>query len=58
LQYEQIVAARFLSQSALSTLGPALDSAWPVQEVPSFGDLLRAIDDADRELRSDSDKPH
>jgi hypothetical protein len=57
LQYEQIVAARFLSQSALSTLGPALDSAWPVEEVPTFADLLRAIDAADRRSK-DKDTAH
>jgi hypothetical protein len=34
----------------LGLLGPTFDRVWPVEETPSFSELLRAIDEADREL--------
>jgi hypothetical protein len=34
-------------------LGPTFDRVWPVEEAPSFGELLRAIDEADRNLTHD-----
>jgi len=36
----------------LSVLGPTFNRTWPVEEAPSFGELLRAIDEADANLRS------
>ncbi len=48
--HERIVAVGLLTRRDLNVLGPAFDRAWPVEEAPSFGELLRAIDDADRRL--------
>jgi hypothetical protein len=47
---DRIVAVGLLTPRDLSVLGPTFDRAWPVEEVPSFSELLRAIDDADRQL--------
>ena len=44
---ERIVAVGLLTKRELSVLGPAFDRAWPVEEAPSFNELLRAIDEAD-----------
>lgn len=50
MSYERIVAVGLLTQRDLGVLGPTFDRAWPVEEAPSFSELLRAIDDADRKL--------
>jgi len=50
VQPERIVAVGLLTQNELRVLGPAFDRAWPVEEAPSFSELLRAIDEADRRL--------
>lgn len=58
---ERIVAVGLLTKHDLGLLGPTFDRAWPVEEAPSFSELLRAIDEADRQLRGDSEpelKPH
>lgn len=47
---ERIVAIGLLTQHELNLLGPTFERAWPVEEAPAFGELLRAIDDADRKL--------
>lgn len=47
---ERIVAVGLLTRNDVRLLGPAFDRLWPVQDAPDFEDLLRAIDDADREL--------
>lgn len=51
LDRERIVAVGLLTQRELTALGPAFDRLWPIGQAPKFGELLRAIDDADRELR-------
>jgi hypothetical protein len=52
--HERIVAVGLLTQRDLSLLGPTFERIWPVEEVPAFDELLRAIDQADRQLeRSD-----
>jgi len=51
---ERIVAVGLLTRRDLGLLGPAFDRAWPVEEAPSFNELLRAIDDADRSLQEKS----
>jgi hypothetical protein len=56
--HERIVAVGLLTKQDLSLLGPAFDRAWPVEEAPSFNELLRAIDDADRRLQERSDVKH
>ena len=48
---ERIVAIGLLTRRDLDLLGPTFSRAWPVEEAPQFGDLLRAIDRADEELR-------
>lgn len=47
---ERIVAVGLLTKHDLRLLGPTFDRIWPVEEAPSFGELLRAIDDADDKL--------
>lgn len=48
---ERIVAVGLLTQRDLKLLGPTFERVWPVEEAPSFGELLHAIDEADRELQ-------
>lgn len=47
---ERIVAVGLLTPRDLSLLGPTFDRVWPVEEAPSFSELLRAIDEADQRL--------
>jgi hypothetical protein len=49
--HERIVAVALLTQRDLSLLGPTFDRVWPVEEAPSFSELLRAIDEADARLQ-------
>jgi hypothetical protein len=49
----RIVAVGLLTADDLERLGPTFDRAWPVDETPCFSELLRAIDEADREVRRD-----
>lgn len=51
---ERIVAVGLLTKRDLSLLGPTFDRAWPVEQAPAFNELLRAIDDADLKLKSES----
>ena len=51
LMDDRIVAIGLLTERDLTVLGPTFDRAWPVEEAPDFNQLLRAIDDADRELQ-------
>lgn len=53
MDQERIIAVGLLTRRDLDLLGPAFSRAWPVEEVPQFGDLLRAIDRADEQLRDD-----
>ena len=58
---DRIVAVGLLTRRDLNALGPTFDRAWPVEEAPSFIELLQAIDEADRRLmqsESDSKQPH
>lgn len=50
MDYDAIVAVGLLTQRDVVALGPAFDRLWPVDKAPCFDDLLRAIDEADREL--------
>jgi len=49
---ERIIAVGLLTQTDLNLLGPSFKRAWPVEEASCFSGLLRAIDEADRELLS------
>jgi hypothetical protein len=53
----RIVAVGLLTRGDMTMLGPTFDRAWPVEECPSFSELLRAIDDADRRLSRDAPAP-
>lgn len=49
---DRIVAVGLLTKQELILLGPTFNRTWPVEEAPMFSELLRAIDEADRELRA------
>jgi hypothetical protein len=49
----KIVAVGLLTQLNLDRLGPTFTRAWPVEETPCFSQLLRAIDEADRQIQRD-----
>jgi len=50
LPEDRIVAVALLTESDLTVLGPTFTRAWPVEDAPVFGQLLREIDKADMEL--------
>ena len=50
LAWECIVAIGFLTQRELDLLGPSFTRAWPLDESPCFAELIRAIDEADKEV--------
>ena len=54
LMTDRIVAIGLLTERDLTVLGPTFERTWPVEEAPDFNQLLRAIDEADRELRGNS----
>ena len=54
---DRIVAVGLLTKRDLNLLGPTFDRVWPVEEAPSFNELLRAIDDADRKLQASPVQP-
>jgi hypothetical protein len=54
---ERIVAVGLLTRRDLNLLGPTFSRAWPVEDTPSFNQLLRAIDEADRELDGRQGEP-
>jgi hypothetical protein len=51
MDQERIIAVGLLTRRDLDILGPTFSRAWPVEDVPQFGELLRAIDRADEELK-------
>ncbi len=52
---QRIVAVALVTQPELELLGPSFTRSFPVDETPCFGKLLRAIDDADREMWRERD---
>jgi hypothetical protein len=54
---ERIIAVGLLTRRDLEVLGPTFDRIWPVEEAPHFNELLRAIDNADRNLQQVSRRP-
>ena len=48
---DRIVAVGLLTKRDVRLLGPTFDRLWPVEDAPGFDDLLRAIDEADRQSR-------
>ena len=55
---DRIVALGLLSQRDLDTLGPSFYRVYPVDEAPCFGELLAAIDEADRGVWRRRDSHH
>lgn len=53
----RIVAVGLLTQANLDALGRSLEHAWPVEEAPTFNELLKAIDDADCKLTGEQPPP-
>lgn len=47
---ERIIAVGLLTQRDVNLLGPTFERLWPIEEAPSFADLLRTIDEVDRKL--------
>ena len=56
LASERIVAVGLLTQRDLDVLGSSFKRMFPVDETPCFGELLVAIDDADREFWRERDR--
>jgi hypothetical protein len=52
----RVVAIGLLTRRDLTLLGPTFDRVWPVEEAPQFSELLRAIDEADRELKRSAEE--
>lgn len=46
---EAIYAVALLTRREATMLGPAFARLWRVEQAPCFGELLAAIDDADRD---------
>lgn len=53
---ERIVAVGLLTQGDLEVLGSSFKRMFPVNETPCFGELLLAIDEADREFWRERDR--
>jgi hypothetical protein len=49
-ELDRIVAVGLLTRRDLDLLGPTFDRVWPVEDTPRFSELLKAIDEADRQL--------
>ena len=49
----RIIAIGLLTAKDLEVLGKGFTRAYPVDDTPCFGELLKAIDEADREMRND-----
>lgn len=49
---ERIVAIGLLTQREIDLLGYGFSRLWPVDDTPCFTDLVKAIDEADRELEA------
>ena len=52
----RIVALGLLTQADLDRLGEGFSRLYPVDETPCFGELLYAIDVADREIRQSAER--
>ena len=53
----RIVAIGLLTQRDLDALGSGFKRAYPIDEAPCFGELLAAIDEADRAFLQDRTGP-
>ena len=48
---DRVIAVGLLTSRDLEALGAGFSRFYPVDETPCFGELLRAIDEADRAMR-------
>ena len=53
---DRIVAVGLLTQDDLDRVGSTLKKVFPVQDTPCFTELLRLIDEADREHWREEDR--
>lgn len=53
---DRIVAVGLLTRRDLDLLGPTFERAWPIEDAPAFGELLRAIDEADLKVQGRSEQ--
>jgi hypothetical protein len=51
LAEERIVAVGLLTQREVELLGHGFSRLWPVDEKPCFIELIKAIDEADEQLK-------
>jgi hypothetical protein len=58
MRHGPIVAVGLLTQREVDLLGPTFDRLWPVEKAPSFTELLKAIDEADRKISRKAPSPH
>ena len=54
MQDKKMIAVGLLTREDVDRLGPTFTRLWPVEDTPCFSELLRAIDEADREIRQTS----
>ena len=54
---ERVIAVGLLTKRDVDMLGHDFKRIWPVDEAPCFSGLLRAIDEADRQIRRKRDEP-
>ena len=50
MEKRHIVAAGLLTEHELQLLGKGFSRAWPINNAPDFDGLLKAIDEAEREM--------
>jgi hypothetical protein len=56
LKSERIIAVGLLTQKDVRALGVNFTRLYPIDETPCFGQLLRAIDEADRQMWRERDE--
>jgi hypothetical protein len=52
---EPIYAVALVTRREAALLGATFDRLWPVEDAECFSDLLKAIDQADRQLQGGGD---
>ena len=48
---DRIIAVGLLTTRDVALLGPTFERLWPVEDAPDFSELLKAIDEADCDLK-------
>jgi hypothetical protein len=52
---EQKIVIRWRTRGQSEALTPALDRAYPIEKSPGFDEVLKAIDEAERQVWGDCD---